>query len=136
MRVEPNEAEIGLYTWGKLLKRSFIPQASYAIDVSGLRDPQSNRGFKKQFKDGRAGVIQEFVREDPRYQAIRETVEMLAFMHLRSDGRDEKWLSIGLMDYHGLWIAPALGESIADVLSNSGYRVSCFHYDVIKELLK
>lgn len=129
-RVAPSAAEIGIYTWGSKVPRSYTPIASYIVDVAGLRDPQSNRGFKKRHPHGCAGEIQEYVKEDPRYPAISDMVKMLAHLHLRSDAQDGKWLTIALVDFHGRWIAPAVAELVSDELSSAGFRVSCFHYDL------
>jgi hypothetical protein len=132
MRVDPSQAEIGIYTWGTKIPREYVPVANYIVNVAGFRDPQSNRGFKKKFLDGRGGEIQEYVSEDPRFVAVSDTVLMLAYVHLRSEAKDNKWLSIGLTDYHGLWIAPAVGELVADLLSDLNYKVSLFHYDITR----
>lgn len=131
MRVESSQAEIGLYTWGKKVSKTTVPLASYVIDVSGFRDPMSNRGFRKLYPDGRCGEVQKYVKEDPRYPAISDSVRMIAEMHLRGEGSDSKWVSIGIMDYHGLWIAPPIGELLADELDRAGFRVSLYHYDVL-----
>lgn len=129
-RVAPTNAEVGLYTWGTKIVRQYHPSVNYAINVAGLRDPSSNRGFNKKYADGRPAEVCEFVKEDSRYEAISDTIQMLTHMHLRGEGRDNRWLSIGVVDFHGKWIAPAVAELVANELSQAGYRVSLFHYDL------
>lgn len=125
--------EIGLYSYSSHSKES-PPTAQYVIDVSHLRDPLSNRGFKNTEPDGCSPAVKKFVRDDPRVGAIVETVEMLAYMLLRSPGVDHKtyagtWLSVAFRDHHGRWIAPSVAEIVADKLSPS-YRVAVQHFEL------
>jgi hypothetical protein len=130
-RVNLAQSEIALYTFGKLCKSPITPPATdYLIDVAGMRDPMSNRGFKLQFSDGRPGLVQKFVSEDPRYNAIEESVKFLAHIQLKSKAASGKWLTIAFRDHHGKWIAPAVGELVADSLSREGYKVHLFHADL------
>lgn len=124
------QAELGIYTYGRLVPREAPPMSQYVIDVAGLRDPLSNRGFKHKYSDGRPGEVQDFVREDSRMNAILDTVKLIAHMQLRSMAGDGKWLSFGIRDHHGKWIAPAVGEILADELSRAGYKVALHHHDV------
>lgn len=125
MRVDPAAAQISLYTYGKISEHQ--PGANYVIDVFGLRDPMSNRGFNKTFKDGRPKVVQDYVKEDSRVPAILDQVKLLAHLHITAG--TEKWISLAFRDHHGLWIAPAIGEIAADMLDNLGYRVSLYHFE-------
>jgi RNase adaptor protein for sRNA GlmZ degradation len=95
-----------------------------------MRDPMSNRGFKQKFADGRPGEVQKFVAEDPRYDAILDTVKFLAHTQLRSAAATGKWLTISIRDHHGKWIAPAVGELLADALTRDGYKVHVYHQDL------
>lgn len=128
-RVDHAHAELGIYTFGEKSK-NFVGTCQYYIKVSGLRDPGSSGGIRSQFADGRAGGVQQYLKDDPRVQAIIDQVRILAYMHLRSQSRDNKWLSFALVDHHGKWIAPALGEMMADQLSQIGYSVSLNHADL------
>lgn len=137
MRVSPSESEIGIYTFGdKVVTTLPRPAVNYLIHVAGLRDPMSNRGFSKTYTDGRPIVVQDFVKEDPRYEAILDSVRFLAHVHLRSEARDNKWLSMAIVDHHGKWIAPAVGELVSHALDYSGYKVSLFHFDLMNGGLK
>lgn len=132
-RVSTPSAEIGIYSFGRLTntKDRMPVSAQYFIDVSGLRDPSSNRGFRKLYDDGRAEDIQNYVKDDPRIDAIFDAVRMIAHLNLRSpQTADLKWLSIAFRDHHGRWTAPAVAEIIGDRLSNVGYKVSVWHYDL------
>lgn len=134
-RVIPATAEVGIYTFGVKAKNPHRPQVHYLIDVAGLRDPMSNRGFKKSYADGRAGEVLEFVQEDPRMEAILDTIRILCHTHLRSNAADGKWLSIGIADYHGRWTSPAVGEIVTNALCRDGYRVNLAHYDLMTEVM-
>jgi hypothetical protein len=127
-RVDHAKAELGIYTFGKDSPNR-PGSVQYIIDCAGLRDPGSSGSLRKTYTDGRPGEVQQYVNEDPRVRAIIETIRTIAFMHLRSQGADGKWLSFGLQDHHGKWIAPAVGELAADALSNAGYGVSLHHSD-------
>jgi RNase adaptor protein for sRNA GlmZ degradation len=129
-RVAPGKAEMGLYTYGRLGKAA-CPVAQYYIDVSGLRDPSSNRGFRKLYTDGRHGEVQEYLKADPRVDAVFDSIRMIAHLNLRGDNtKDGKWLSFAIKDHHGVWIAPAVAEIVADRLGNIGYDVTVFHYEL------
>jgi len=131
MRTSLGQADIVLYTYGKKVKsKRSIPNVDYVIDVDGLRDPLSNRGFKRTHADGRPGAIQDFVKEDPRVGSIVDTVKLLGEVHLRSKARDHAWISVALRDHHGRWIAPAVGEIVAGALDSEGYKVYLSHVDL------
>lgn len=130
-RVTLTQAEIALYTYGRKVKTGrVVPSSDYVIDVDGLRDPLSNRGFKNEFRDGRPVKVREFIKEDPRVPAIIDTVKLLVEAHVRSVGHDRTWVAISLRDHHGKWIAPAIGEVLADTLAADGYKVSLMHIDL------
>lgn len=129
MLSDPSTAEMGIYTFGDK-SPNYIGTCQYYIKVSGLRDPGSSGAIRAQFPDGRAGGVQDYLKEDKRVEAIIGVLRMIAFMHLRSKAADKKWLSFALVDHHGKWIAPAIGEMAADVLSNIGYKVSLYHADL------
>lgn len=132
-RVKPYEAQVGIYTYGEKGKAASVPNAQYVINVAGLRDPSSNRGYRQKYKDGRPGEIQDYVKEDPRVEAIVHQIKMLAHIGLRSDAQDGKFLSFALRDHHGVWIAPAIGEIVTDALDREGYAVALFHFELSKE---
>jgi hypothetical protein len=129
MRVDHSKAELGIYSFGKDSPNR-VPTCQYYIDVAGLRDPGSSGLIRKEYKDGRAGGVQSYIKEDPRVTAVIEQIRMIAFMHLRSQARDNKWLSFGLMDHHGRWIAPAVAELAAEELDRLAYDISVFHADL------
>lgn len=125
-RASCTDAELGLYSYGRIAKGA-KPNVCYIIDVSGLRDPQTNRGFRNNYKDGRAGEVQKYVAEDPRIEAIVDQVKLLAEMHLRGNGADKQWLTFGFRDHHGRWTSPAVCEIVADVMDRSGFKVHVSH---------
>ena len=131
MRTDLRNAEVCLYSYGSLVKNGrSAPQCDYVIDVAGFRDPMSNRGFKNTYRDGRPSQVQDYVREDPRFAAILDTVRILVSSHVTSQAADKAWVSIAFRDHHGKWIAPAIVESIADVLSAEKLKVHAFHMDL------
>jgi hypothetical protein len=125
MRVDAGSSQVSIYTYGKV--SPVQPGAAYVIDVMGLRDPMSNRGFRQRYEDGRPGEVQDYVKGDPRLQAIIDEVRLLAYLHV--DCEQDKWISIGVRDFHGKWISPAVGELIAEALDNLGYRTYVYHYE-------
>ncbi len=129
-KVDSKDAQIGIYTFGDK-SHNYVGTCQYYIQVAGLRDPGSSGSIRSQYVDGRAGGVQQYIKEDPRVEAIAQTIRAIAWMHLRSQARDNKWLSFGLVDHHGRWIAPAVGEIVADQLSQSGYAVSLYHADLV-----
>lgn len=130
MRTSANISEVGIYTFGSKVVTTNRPQVNYIIDVAGLRDPQSNRGFRRLYADGRSSEVVSYVKEDPRIPAILDTIKMLTHIHLRSQAADFKWLSFGIRDHHGTWIGPAVGEIATEALDLDGYKVNLFHYDL------
>ena len=122
-------AQIGIYTAGR--ESSSQPTGTYTIDVSNLRDPLSSKSLRATYTDGRAGEVQKFVSDDPRIPAIRDMVILLADMYVKPpSGGTSKWVSFVFKDVHGKWIAPAVGELIADSLSNLGYQVAVAHWEI------
>lgn len=131
-RLDAQKSEVGIYSFGRLIPRDYPIVSTFTINVTGMRDPQSSGGFRRKFTDGRADEIQDYIRDDDRYPAILDNVEMLAQMYLRSEGKSLSWLSFAFMDNHGKWAGPAFAEAIAEDLSDLGYRVHTFHHDVLR----
>jgi hypothetical protein len=129
-KVDHAAAQIGIYTFGQK-SHNFVGTCQYYINVAGLRDPGSSGQIRSQYVDGRAGGVQQYIADDVRVKVISEQIRLIAYMHLRSQAADNKWLSFGLVDYHGRWIAPAIGEIVADNLSDLGYSVSLYHADLV-----
>ncbi len=128
-RVEPGKADVGIYTCGR--DTSPQPNVQYIIDVSGLRDPLSNRGFRHTEKDGRSLAVQKFVKEDSRIGAILSDVAMITHVTLQYNSSNPSWLAFSFRDHHGQWIAPAVGELVADHLCSLGYNVSVHHFGLM-----
>lgn len=126
MRTGIGAAEVGIYTYGKKVTTT-PPTTAYVIDVCGLRDPQASGEMRRANGDGRTHACQQYVAEDKRVQAIIDEIKLLTHMHKRSSAADQKWLSFAIADYHGRYLAPAIGELAANALSNLGYKVSCWH---------
>lgn len=130
-RVMSPQAQIGVYTYGLKGDASTVPNAQYVIDVAGIRDPSSNRGYRLKYKNGTAKEILDYVAEDPRVAAIIHNVKLIAHSELRSGAaRSPGWLSFALRDHHGIWIAPAVGELVTDALDRLGYAVALYHYEI------
>lgn len=97
--------------------------ARYYFQVANFRDPQSKRGLR--LLDGRDEPVKKFVGADPRVKLIRDEVLSLAYTHIR--GEKEAFFSLALEDRHGKWIAPAIGEIVADALDDAGFKVVVVH---------
>jgi RNase adaptor protein for sRNA GlmZ degradation len=128
-RVDHKDAEVGIYTFGKDSPNR-VATCQYLIDVVGLRDPGTSGAVRKAYRDGRHEEVQTYIQDDPRVKAVIDQIRMFAYMHLKSEARDGKWLSFGIHDHHGKWAAPAIGEIAARVLDMAGYRVSLYHADL------
>jgi RNase adaptor protein for sRNA GlmZ degradation len=128
-RVDHSKAEVGIYTFAAESPNR-VATCQYLINVVGLRDPSSSGMIRSVHKDGRPGEVQDYIQEDPRVKAVVDQIRLLTYMHLKSEGRDGKWLSFGIHDHHGKWIAPAIGEIAARTLDTAGYHVSLFHADL------
>jgi hypothetical protein len=96
----------------------------YRIPVTGLRDPANQKVFDPSIKDGRHPDVQKWIREDKRVQAVVDAVKLLAFSHIIA--HKDTFVSIGIHDYHGKWIAPAIGEIVAAEL-DPDFKVSLIH---------
>lgn len=121
-RVEISKASIGIYSFNHVTQ-SPIPH--YEFDLNTFRDPMGNRTLLDDCKDGRAPRVQEWIKADPRYVAIMDSVTHLVKDHV--DHGKSGWLSIAFRDYHGLWKSRAIAELVADELGKSGYNVGVLH---------
>jgi hypothetical protein len=125
-RVIVGNGDIGVYSTGRVVKEAV--NAQYVINVEGLRDPLSNRGFRFSKEDGRDREVMSFVEDDPRVSAIRDEVLLLAHLNFKAPGQTSAWISFLFKDVHGKWIAPAVAELIADSLIAANYKVSVHHW--------
>lgn len=112
-------AQVGIYTYGGESKKYGGSAPHYEFDVSEFRDPMPK--FKKEGLTGSAPAVQEWIKEDPRLQALIDQVMMIVRDQVVE--RKLSWLTIGLKDHHEKWIARALAEIIAQKLEPD-YRVS------------
>lgn len=128
MRCEIKDAQIGLYSFGRLQGNS-PSSLRYSINCSNLRDPQGHKNLTKLYGDGRAPEIMKWIKDgDDRVPAIIETVILAA--ELAIDGAGETYVTIGLWDHQGRWIAPAITELVADALDAKDFRVHVKHYGI------
>ena len=115
--------------------------AQFEFDVSGFRDPAGQKQFKGRTKLSEAGSlvplngvdseVYEWVAKDPRIPAIIGDCRILAEDQIRpkADGKAlSVWLSLSFKDYHGIWIAPAVAELVANALSDDGFNIVVHHF--------
>lgn len=122
-----SKCDLGIYTYSKAsLKKTYSPK--YLIDVSNFRDPIGQMEFKTKYKDGRAGAVQAWVKEDPKMNALLASVREIVHSEVKATGA--QWISIGFTDHHGIWLAPAIAELVADDLVIEGYTVGVVHYEL------
>jgi hypothetical protein len=69
--------------------------------------------------------------DDPRVGIVSREVARLVEMYLH--GMKEIYFSIGFVDHHGIWIAPAVAEIVARDLE-SNYSVGVSHYGLIPRI--
>ena len=112
--IDPRDAHCTIYTFGS--KRQYPPACQYIIDVSNWRDPMGQPSLKNL--DGRDIKVKNWIDHDPKTKALIETVGMILLDACPPD-TSKSWTSIGLRDFHGKWIAPALGELIMEFLDHS-----------------
>jgi RNase adaptor protein for sRNA GlmZ degradation len=75
--------------------------------------------------DGRDTAVMNFVEQDKRIPVLVN--EMLSLAHAHVTAAQEHHITIGLEDRHGRWIAPAVGELVAEALDAAGFKVSITH---------
>lgn len=117
--VEATRASVGLFS----LSTKNTVYHSYVIDLSTFRDPLGQANFKPL--DGRAKEVQEWIKLDPRFPAIRDACRQIVADVI--GGQKRTWLSIAFKDFHGTHISPAVAELIAHDLLSRGYSVGVTH---------
>ena len=121
-RVDLSAAEVGIYS---LSSKNLSPLPTYEFDVNRFRDPIGNRNLTSKCVDGRDGEVKKWIRTDPRFLPILETILLLCEDQVRHG--EKKWISFGFRDHHGKWISRALAELVADELANVNYSVGVLH---------
>ena len=100
----------------------------YSIDLTHMRDPIGQVILIATCKDGTDKRVQEWIRIDPRIGGILHIAEMI--VHDIFSNQKASWTSLGLSDFHGRWISPAIGEIIADELMKGCFKVCVQHLDL------
>ena len=117
-------ADVSLYSYSQKIRDS-LSYIRYEIDASNFRDPMNQKVFSPTIRDGRHPDVQKWIQDDKRVAHAIQEAQLLAYSHLRV--RKDAFLSIGVMDIHGIWTAPAVMELIAKVLDKEGYKVFTWH---------
>lgn len=123
MRTSEAQADINIYSYGKATQTP--PVTKYTVNVRNLRDPIGNASLRQVCKDGRAPAVIEWVAEDERVEIIVTELVGLAHAHIKHG--KETYVSIGFVDHHGKWIAPAVAEIVAAAMERAGFSVSVRH---------
>jgi len=110
-RANESSAKLLLTSFADTTVNSGCPM--YLWNVTQWRDP-SCVFQNSAVKDGRSSAVREWIKADPRVTVMLKEIEILAEVHLVA--MKQAWLSIGFMDHHGKWIAPAIAELVADHL--------------------
>jgi RNase adaptor protein for sRNA GlmZ degradation len=112
-----------LYTYS--LKDPYTSNGiNYEIDVSQFRDPLGNKALTTAHTDGRHKNVQAWVAEDPRFDAVLDSVLSMAD---DANTTNMTHLCIGFADHHGKWAAVALAELAAQYLRKESYDVAIYH---------
>lgn len=128
-RVEAATAQISIYTWGTKANLTYRPQPMYLVDVSDWRNPGCNGKIRGNHQDGTAPAVIKWMEEDPKVGILSREIRRLATMQLMSKqktGAVQTYISLGIIDHHGKWGAPAVAEAIARDLE-SYFRVGVSH---------
>lgn len=127
------QTDMAVVSFGRI-GRQPAPDPHFVIDVSEWRDPLGSKTLKNLYTDGRAGEVQDFVREDPKYQAAANAALMITYTNLISNKTTPKpWISIGVRDHHGTWTAPAMTELLAEEINRKlGIKVFVRHVELNK----
>jgi len=102
-------------------------KAMYTLDLSELRDPMGQQQF--QGYDGRAPLVQKWMKDDPSVQGIVDLVMILSLTLIDADKR--QYVSFMFKDHHGKFISPAVAEICADQLDLSNFKVATVHYGLV-----
>jgi RNase adaptor protein for sRNA GlmZ degradation len=96
------------------------------FDVSTLSDPQGQNNLRAL--NGTAIKIRDWLKKTDKCKQLLHTLE-LTIVDVESPKAFTKgWVSLGLFDYHGIWIAPAVAELLTEQLDTKypsfGYVIS------------
>lgn len=111
MRTTTVLADVAIYSWGLKGTQGLVPNPKYLINVAEWRNPQCHPDIIKGRINGTDPAIIRWIEEDERIGVASREIYRLAEMHLR--GMRESYISVGVVDYHGIWTAPAVAEIIA-----------------------
>lgn len=103
-----------------------VPLVRWSVDVSNYRDPIGQKHFKHL--NGKSEVVREFVAKDPRVKVVIE--EFCTIAHVTIKEAKESYVSFGLYDRHGLYIAPAIAEMLVEALRAEGFQVYAQHHEI------
>lgn len=114
-RTDVNKSEVSIYTWGKKEAKESYHNPRWIIDVSDWRNPECNAAMRK-YPDGRNPEVIKWMEEDPRVGVLSKQLRSISHMMLRS--MKDTWITIGIIDHHGKWTAPAIAEIVANDLAS------------------
>lgn len=112
------------YSYSKLGKQ---PDVRYSFNVNSLRDPIGQSHLRQACKDGRAPAVKEWIKMDPRVGAILKTARFIGETDVKAG--QIGYVAMAFVDFHGIWISPAIAELVADELSPS-FIVSVKHFSL------
>lgn len=104
----------------------YAPLIRWTCDASNFRDPIGQKQFK--YLNGKSESVRDFVAKDPRVKVVIE--EFCALAHVVIKEANERYVSFGVSDRHGLYIAPAIVEMLADALRTEGFQVYVQHHEI------
>ena len=117
------KAVVGIVTYSSQTKSPMV--VTYTFDLTDFRDPMGSKELMNKCKDGQDVRVREWIKVDPRMSVI-----MSEIVHLVKDRVDHgggKWITFGFRDHHGRWKSRAVGEIVAETLSELGYEVGIVH---------
>lgn len=127
-RSEPQSAQVWV-TSDKMKTTYPLTRGRMWADLTEWRDPIGQPHLTKVCEDGRDVRVREWISAEPRLSSFLAGMELIvrSFVPLNSSS----FLTIGVYDKKGIWIAPAVAEILADHLAAKGYRVHVRH-DAVK----
>jgi len=126
-RCELEKAHVLVVSFGRQHPKQ--PSAlRYVVNATGLRDPLGHKTFKNEKLNGADDEVVNWVAEDPRVPALCDTFRLIVDLGYEAQGDD--FVTIGVWDHQGKWIAPAVVESLANALEDGGYKVAVMHYGI------
>jgi RNase adaptor protein for sRNA GlmZ degradation len=115
---ELSKSDVGVFS----LNRHAPTHQMYEFDLSHFRDPQGKPEMRFLF--GTDPKVIDFIKADPRLEAIVHTCRLLAH---DAEKRKISYISFGFRDYHGRLISAAVAQIVGLALNDEDFNVHISH---------